>query len=310
MIQRLQQESRQRGWPQLTEEAARQIVGYEPVPASVTELLRQVCVHGPCLLIFDEFDVLGESTVSEHFANLMKALSDLGVPVKIVIVGVAEDIDALLIEHASVARGLQQVKMPRLSAEELRHIVDAGARRAGLTYAANIVDRIVALSQGLPHYTHLLAKHAGRAAILGGKSVVEEELWTATVETAHNGALQQVVDLYQNATVSSQQTMLPDLLVACALAKKDQQGFFRPTEVVEPLSKLLGRQMGIPSFNKNLASLAGERGPALEQRVFVDKRPRYRFANPLLQPYIFMNAVAERRLNVDAVQDWSSWGLP
>jgi hypothetical protein len=47
----------------------------------------------------------------------------------------------------------------------LAEIVTKGMSAATMTIDADAVERITQLSQGLPHYTHLLAQLAGRAAV-------------------------------------------------------------------------------------------------------------------------------------------------
>ncbi len=265
-------------------------------PNDVVRYLRAISATRPMVLIFDEFDTVGDSIVSESFANLMKAISDLELNVHIVVVGVAEDIDALLEGHASVARGLQQIKMPRLSNAELTNIVKTGAESLEIGFPQDVVDRIVRLSQGLPHYTHLLAQQTVRQAILNGRNVVKKTDWRPAVTAALGKVQQQVLDIYHNATASAGKSMYPEVLLACALAEKDVQGFFRPADVVEPMSRVTGKNYQIPGFIGNITRLTDpERGPALESRVFADHRPRYRFANPLLQPYLLIRAIEDGR---------------
>ncbi|MEO3750162.1 AAA family ATPase [Streptomyces sp. B6B3] len=280
-------------------EQAREALAYSQTANDIARFLKRLSEKKSLVLLFDEFDVVGDSRISEQFANLMKALSDLRIQAHIVVIGVAEDIDALLEGHASVARGLQQVKMPRLSDDELRDIIIRGSRKLNLSFDEELIEKIVALSQGLPHYTHLLAQQAASSAVIARKDSVGSELWGTTLSAALQRAQQQIVDLYQSATVSAKKAMFGDILVACALAKKDKQGFFRPTDLVEPLSRVLDRRVGIPGFIKSLALLADpERGPALETRVFADKRPRYRFANPLLQPYALIAAEEQGKIHL------------
>ncbi|MEV5630274.1 AAA family ATPase [Micromonospora tulbaghiae] len=267
-------------------------LSYSQAPADVVRYLRRIVEHTPLVLIFDEFDIVGDAIVSESFANLMKAISDLGINAHLVIVGVAEDIDALLEGHASVARGLHQIKIPRLNDDELFNIIDRGAQKLHISFDDKVRQSIVTLSQGLPHYTHLLAQQAARWAIIGGRDKVLPEDWQPALSAALRQMQQQILDLYHIATASAKQTMFPDLILACALAAKDIQGFFRPTDVVIPLQQVTGKQYQIPGFVKNLAALAGEdRGPILETKVFADRRPRYRFKNPLLQPYVLIKAL-------------------
>src|SRR5579872_5400677 len=57
------------------------------------------------VVIFDEFDRLVHPA-SGPFADLMKTLSDHNVPATIILVGVADNVGALIKEHASIERAL------------------------------------------------------------------------------------------------------------------------------------------------------------------------------------------------------------
>ena len=60
-------------------------------------------------------------------------------------------------------------------------------------------------------------------------------------------------DVYEAATRSAQpDNLLRHVLTACALAKVDESGYFRPAAIKEPLSGILGRQVEIANFQKHL----------------------------------------------------------
>jgi hypothetical protein len=71
--------------------------------------------------------------------------------------------------------------------------------------------------------------------------------------------------------------------------KPRRQGF--RTSVVTPLGKILGREVTIATFTNHLSEFSQEkRGSVLER----DGQPwgyRFRFRNPLIVPFSFMNAV-------------------
>src|SRR6202011_4734525 len=83
----------------------------------------------------------------------------------IILVGVADSVDQLIEEHQSVARALIQVRMPRMTASEIEEIISKGLKRLGMSIREDARRQIVMLAQGLPHYAHLIGRHATRAAI-------------------------------------------------------------------------------------------------------------------------------------------------
>ena len=113
------------------------------------------------------------------------------------------------------------------------------------------------------------------------------------VERAVARAQGSVVEAYRQATAARGDAIYPQVLLACALAGEDEYGFFGADEIAEPLSRILGRPTKPLTFAKHLDRMAAdERGPVLEKQQGTGPR-RYRFENPLLQPYVLMRGLSE-----------------
>ena len=99
---------------------------------------------------------------------------------------------------------------------------------------------------------------------------------------------------YQRATRSARRDALfSQVLLACALAPKNQLGFFTSGSIRDPLEVIAGRRIDIPAFSNHLSQfLEPERGAVL-QREGTSRRYFYRFTDPILQPYVVLNGVAE-----------------
>jgi hypothetical protein len=83
------------------------------------------------------------------------------------------------------------------------------------------------------------------------------------------------------------------VLLASALADEDEYGFFGAAEVSAPLEKILGRPCKPVTFARHLDRLStGVRGGVLQKQSGTG-RVRYRFENPLLQPYVAMRGLSE-----------------
>src|SRR5262249_2826371 len=122
----------------------------------------------------DEFDRLSAGT-RKPFADTLKTLSDHAVPATVILVGVAESVNSLIEEHQSVERALVQVRMPRMSNAEVVQIVKTGLDKLGMSIQPGALHRIALLSQGLPHYTHLISLYAARQTLDGGGLEITEE---------------------------------------------------------------------------------------------------------------------------------------
>lgn len=271
-------------------------------PDDVRRVLELLASYGSVTVFFDEFDRLPANGVQTMFADTIKTLSDQLVDATVVVVGVADNVSDLINEHASIERALVQIHMPRMSTSELAEIVTKGMAASEMTIDPEAVERITLLSQGLPHYTHLLAQLAGRAAIDDMRiHVTLEDLAFAVSRAIHN-AQQSIMEAYHRATFSTRTTLYPQVLLACALAEGDDFGFFAAADVRDPLSMIMGKPYDIPAFAQHLNDLSeSQRGPVLQKKG-TTRRFRYRFINPLLQPYVIMKGLSEELIEPAALQ--------
>ena len=269
----------------------------DPVtPHVVRKTLESLSTGSRIAVVVHEFDRLASREARGLFADTLKMLSDQLVGATVVLVGVADDVDELVAEHESVERALVQIHMPRMSPDELREIVERGLDAARMTMDEEAVQRIVRLSQGLPHYTHLVAQLAARLAIDELRTHVTladvEEAVARAIERAQQG----VREAYDQATFGTRRSLYPKVVLAASLAPGDEFGFFGPADVKDPLSRITGRPCPIPSFAQHLDELAGEDRGRILQRRGSARRYRYRFHNPLLQPYVIMRGLSEGQL--------------
>ncbi|HEY8550201.1 MAG TPA: AAA family ATPase [Vicinamibacterales bacterium] len=281
----------------------------ESMPETVTtgdvkDALTRVGRSCVLVVIVDEFDRLGDPEVRGAFADTIKVLSDHAVPATLILVGVADTVDGLIAEHRSVERALVQVRMPRMSAPELEHIVTRGLALLGMSIDTGALEHISALSQGLPHYTHLLALHATRVAIEAGEDRVTVPHVLEAIGRALEKAQHSIRSAYAHA-VASRQTpnRYPDVLLACALAQKDDFGFFSAADARAAL-QLVAPGLRDARIERQLKRFAEAPEPILQTQDGPWGR-RHRFANPLMQPYVILQGVVQgtvtkEMLNVNA----------
>ena len=258
--------------------------------------VRRVLSHAPgAVFIVDEFDQAPRS-VSKDFTELIKTLSDLVIDCTIVLVGVAETVQNLIEDHASISRAVSQISLKRMSQEELRLVITKAEVALGIAFAPEAAHLIVDVSQGLPHYTHLIGLHAVRSAArrCSLQQVDLDDVLDA-MKKAVKQAEQTVTEKHSTATHSSQKNALyRPVLLACALAatqSHDALGYFSPSAVVDPLQKILRKPVTIAMFTNHIREFCEEKRGAILER---DGQPwgyRFRFRDPLLVPFVFMDGV-------------------
>jgi hypothetical protein len=162
------------------------------------------------------------------------------------------------------------------------------------------VWKIIFLSRGLPYYTHLLAMHAARYAIDHGKMAVKHEDVDRALEGAITELDQSIKEKYVMAVRSqrAEDTLYAPVLLACAFAATDELGRFQQTAVAAPLNRLIqGKNYQASTFALHMnAFTETDRGCVL-QRFGAARNYRYRFADPMMQPYVILKGLNEGRLN-------------
>jgi len=262
-------------------------------PHAVQSVLQQASRQRGIAIFVDEFDRFQNADGRVLFADTIKALSDRVVAATVVVIGVADSVGGLIREHRSVERALVQIQMPRMSVTELAEVATKGIAAARMTIDGAAVTRITALSQGLPHYTHLLTQLAAQAALGERRAHVGVRDVDAAVTRAIERAQQSIVEAYRGAVSGRPGTIYPQVLLACALAEEDEFGFFASSDVREPLSKILRKPSETSTFARHLERLSSESHGAILQRSSVAGTARYRFVNPLLQPYVAMRGISD-----------------
>lgn len=252
----------------------------------------------PAVFVFDEFDQLTNKTVSKHYSELIKSLSDTSSPAKVVLVGVGDSVDALVEYHPSVERALRQIHMPRMTNDELGEIISKIATKLGMTFDKKSTSHIVRLSQGLPHYVHLVGLHSTLAALAQQRLTVDSSAVRSGIAASLKNVSQTLLNSYLSAVASQRKDALyQDVLLACALATTDELNYFRPAAVRDALRRLGRKKIEIPAFAAHLNKFTQpERGSVLK-KIGSERQFRYRFRNPLLAPFVLMRGISEKTIS-------------
>lgn len=270
----------------------------EVTPDDVRYLFQRV--SAPTIIV-DEMDRITNRETTTLLADTVKTLSDHSVNTTLILVGVADSVDGLVAEHGSIERALVQIQMPRMSKEELFEILDKGLEEAGMSIDEEAKQQVAYLSQGLPHFTHLLGLHAAQYAIDNERKHVSTQDVKVAIRLAVAKAQQSIVSIYHSATSSPRKNLYPQVLLACALAEKDELGYFSAADVRGPMSRVMEKTYDIPAFSRHLNDFCeGQRGPVL-QKMGRERRIRYRFLNPMVEPFVTMNGLASGLITEDAI---------
>jgi hypothetical protein len=245
------------------------------------------------IVVLDEFNEITNPHTPKLVANTVKALSDAGTNVTIIVVGVADNVTELIKNHESIQRCTEQILMPRMTSDEMFEVLDKRLKQLGYTITGDAKWKIINLAKGLPAYVHGLGKHACLATlVVGGRLYIEESHVDRAIDGLIASSDRSFTDVYEAATLSAQpDNLLRHVLTACALAKVDESGYFRPAAIKEPLSGILGRQVEIANFQNHLKAFIDPKRKAILQRDGEPRAYRFRFREPAMQPFVLMKGM-------------------
>lgn len=264
-------------------------------PEIVEKILVEVATEAVVVIVIDEFDTLEDVATRRAIADAIKSLSDRNIPVSVILVGVADDVETLINDHESIERCLTQVAMPRMDRDEIESIVKNCLRVVEMSIEDAGLHEISRIAQGLPHYAHLLGQYSGVAAASAGEKLVTQVHVEKAIPTALQDNTQATIQkAYQRATISSRSdATFKHVLAACAMAQKDDFGYFSPSDIAKPLSLALGREAKIENFNKTLHAFCEDDFGRILKKAMVRNRPRFRFSNSMMAPYSVMRGMQE-----------------
>lgn len=273
-------------------------------PDIVRRLLHDLAKVFLVVIVLDEFDKISDRDTRQSIADLIKFLSDRNVAATIVLIGVADDIEKLLDDHRSVERCLSQIQIPRMSRDELELVVTRGLKQYHMSIDDGPLHEVSRIARGLPHYAHSLGLHAGRTACARKSLVVSSADMDAAMKLAIKDVEASTVSDYIKATTSARDDALfKEALLATSMLEPDELGFFYPKDVRPCISRIRKKDCSIATFIKHLNAFCDEKRGAILTRDEKTGSPRYRFTNPLLQPYVLMRGMTEKIINDDDLKE-------
>lgn len=206
------------------------------------------------ILLLDEVDTLSNSEDKRKLAELIKLLSDFDSGFKIILIGIAKTANELTAGHKSIERCLKEIHLERMSDEDIKKIVLNGMKSIGKKPSDDVVDKIVNISSGFPHFTHLICLKCSEIAIEQNKSHIEEAILNEALirssKDSESTLLSSLDNMLRNIKKPNEYKLL--LLATSHCNKKD----FRSREVVNKLNELFGMTIPSSTINRRLSRLS------------------------------------------------------
>ncbi|MER9849607.1 ATP-binding protein [Mesorhizobium sp. M0106] len=113
---------------------------------------------GKIIIVIDEMERISESIQRDKFAEFIKNIPELEERVKFIFCGIATTINALIGAHPSAGRILEPIHLERLHHNYLWDIIRNVADKVGVKVEWDALVRIGQISDGFPHYVHLVGE--------------------------------------------------------------------------------------------------------------------------------------------------------
>lgn len=109
-------------------------------------------------IVIDEFDQIASIEERQNFGRLIKALGDQNLSLKLIFTGISDSLHSLIGGHLSSERQIHQTPLEALPWSGRDEIIDRAFGEFGLTLSQDVKFKISGLSDGYPHYVHLLCE--------------------------------------------------------------------------------------------------------------------------------------------------------
>lgn len=273
-----------------TKESQRDLSGMDLNAA--TAAIREAIERHPSaerrVIVIDEFENLPSVEDRRLFAELIKQLSDRTVHVAIIFCGIGKSLDDLLQGHSSAHRYIEEVQLPSppLTYSGRWQIIDNACHALGISIDSDSRLRIAQVSDGFPHYVHLIAQKLFWAAFRTPHVVHEltPEDYMAAVREALSSVESRLRSAYDKATKKDQDTYEEVLWSVADHFELERNNRRIYNESYERVMRDVGRPMlPFEDFQARLSNLKSER----HGRVLASERRGWiRFTENLIRGYV------------------------
>ncbi len=218
------------------------------------------------VFVVDEFDRVTDLETRTRLADTIKLLSDRGLRLYFMVVGVSDTLEQIIGQHPSIQRNIVGVHLPLLRDDEIADMLTKGGRQAGIAFNPQATGVVQGVARGMPYMAQLLGLRIAQSALRHA----EDDDAQAT-DTDVLGAVQRLIDEASSTVLTTYATLnteprLGVMLLRLAGAEQDQWGRMTVTRIADDVSAG-GIRLTVPHWQRLLdagvvAQPEGEAGPA------------------------------------------------
>jgi hypothetical protein len=241
------------------------------------------------VIVIDEFERVKDETQRMLFADFIKQVGDQSVPIKLIFCGIGQALSDLLDSHHSCYRYLAAVPLERLTFQPRLEIITSAAFALGIRIETTSLFRIATISDGFPHYVHLLTEKLLWQVFedTAEVEITEPRHYTAALTAAVVDIEPHLKAMYEKASLkykSDYETILWAVADHHELKR-------RSTDIFKSYARIMNsmREDPLPreTFNQRMNAL---KRPAHASILMANRQGWYEFTEAVVRGYVRLRA--------------------
>jgi hypothetical protein len=260
---------------------------------------------GDTVVVVDEFDQISKDSERTSFADFIKQIGDQQLGFRFIFCGVAESLEKLIGAHKSCYRYIEGVEVTQLTWDARVEIIDSAADAFKVKVGQHPRYRIAAISDGFPHYVHLVGEKLFWAMFKDPHAREEptQEHYHQAVNNAVLAIEQYLKAAYDAATMKATREY-EDVLWAFA----DHPELIRSIESIYESYNDIMRKLDETPMDRNavVGHLQVLKSASCGRILASNRRTFYRFRENILRGYVRLRA---EDLGLELARDYYSASL-
>jgi hypothetical protein len=192
-------------------------------PADVAEIPRRLACDR-LIFVVDEFDRVQDKTTRTRLADTIKLLSDRGLKLLFMIIGVSNTLEQIIGQHPSIQRNIAGIHLPLLHDAEVRAMLVRGGKTGGVDFSEYACGVVAGIARGMPYIAQLMGLRIAQQTLARGGTQTSAQDVGAAVDRLLADQSSEVVTRYAALTSGPRGKAMEMALSRVASAPQDWLG--------------------------------------------------------------------------------------
>ncbi len=207
---------------------------------------------GMLVAVIDEFDRVLDAATRTRLADTIKQLSDRDVPLRFLVMGVAENLDQIIGQHPSIQRSVLGVHLPLFTDRDVAQLLSKATQESGFIFPPDALARVTILARGMPYMAQLLGLRLTQAALARSSATISSADFDTGVAQMLIEANPRTAALYDKLTDRGRATEMVRSLRRLATAPQDAWGRMEQARLLDGGVTVGGRRLSAACWERLL----------------------------------------------------------